>query len=150
MSSKGADGLAATIPAALDSPGVFSTEPELLALCGYFVGELSDLKERSEALAPRDRTVAAGPASFDVAERYATVLAASACLGVWRHNQDQPSVFLRDTPWITAVLRRLAHRLGAATAIGAGGGLDQSLFAELRARHTGVRAFDLTAGRLVA
>jgi hypothetical protein len=148
LSARGADRLSATLPAGRDGTGAGSGEPELAALCNHFVAELSDLKDQCEALPPRELRVSAGPASFDLVDRYATVLAASACFGVWRHNQDHRSRFLRGTPWIVAALRRLADRLGTGPAPGAAHGLEPDLFRELRARHDEGRSFDLTDGHL--
>lgn len=51
----------------------------------------------------------AGPDSGVHAERYATLLAASACLGVWRRNRHRR--VLTDTGWVRAALRRLLGRL---------------------------------------
>jgi alkylation response protein AidB-like acyl-CoA dehydrogenase len=144
LSAKGADSLSATLLVSRDDADEASMEPELAALCGHFAAELSDLKAQCEALPPRERLATAGPASFDLVDRYATVLAANACFGVWRHNQDHRSQFLRGTPWVVAVLRRLAERLDAGPAPGAAHGLEQPLFGELRARHDEGRSFDLS------
>jgi hypothetical protein len=143
LSAKGVDRLSATLPAGRDDAGGPAPEPELAALRDQFVAELADLKAECAALPPRERLASAGPASFDLVDRYAIVLAANACFGVWRHNQDHRSQFLRGTPWVVAALRRLAERLSTAPAPGALHGREPPLFDELRARHDEGRSFDL-------
>jgi hypothetical protein len=107
--------------------------------------ELDRLRVLCADLPPRDRTVIAGRRSFDLTDRYATLLAASACLGVWRHNQADP--FLRDTPWLLAALSRLAGRLGLGPET-APDGLAEHLYTELLDRHRDGRSFDLVNRRL--
>ncbi|GAB3975605.1 hypothetical protein [Plantactinospora veratri] len=121
------------------------TDPAVARLCGLFTAELGRLAGVCADLPPRDRTVIAGRRSFELTDRYATVLAAAACLGVWRHNQDDP--FLRDTPWLLAALTRLAGRLGLDPGA-APDGLERHLFIELLARHQDNRGFDLVNRRL--
>jgi alkylation response protein AidB-like acyl-CoA dehydrogenase len=123
------------------------TQPVLGHLCGQLLDELLALKQECSTLAPRDRTPLAGPISFSLAERYALVLAASACLGVWRHNQDHPSPFFRDTAWLTAALGRITARLGYAPVPGVDL-VEQPVFDELVARHESRRGFDLVGRRL--
>lgn len=147
LSAKGADSLSATLLVSQDASSVVSTEPELAALCDHFLAELSALKEQCESLPPRQRLASAGPVSFDLVDRYATILAASACFGVWQHSQDRHGTLLRGTQWIVAALRRLAERSGSGPAWGAAHGVEQ-LFGELRARHDDGRSFDLADSRL--
>ncbi|MFB7129666.1 acyl-CoA dehydrogenase [Kitasatospora sp. NPDC056273] len=114
-------------------------------LCASLVGELRRLKERFGELAPRDRTPVASAGTFVLAERYAVLLAAAACLGVWRHNADNPDPFLCDTAWLAAALGRLAGRLGCGPETD---GVPEPVFAELARRHETRRGFDLTGRRL--
>ncbi len=86
----------------------------------------------------------ARPRTYDLTSRYATVLAAGACLGVWWGNRDQRDPFLRDPHWILAALIRLGS--------GAGPGKDApplpekieaALFAQLLDRYQNGNTFDL-------
>ncbi|AVT36085.1 acyl-CoA dehydrogenase [Plantactinospora sp. BB1] len=142
LSARGVDSLAGTLREHGAEPGA---EPALARLCGLFTAELDRLAEICADLPPRDRTVIAGRRSFELTDRYTTVLAAAACLGVWRHNQDDP--FLRDTPWLLAALTRLAGRLGLDPGA-APDGLERHLFVELLERYQDNRGFDLVNRRL--
>jgi alkylation response protein AidB-like acyl-CoA dehydrogenase len=123
-------------------------EPVLSALCEQLTGELRGLSEVCEALAPRDRTPLAGPVSFDLAERYALLLAAACGLGVWLENQDHPSAFLREPDWLVGALSRLTARLGLPPVPNADS-VGPKVFAELIRRHEQGRGLDLV-GRRVA
>ncbi|GAA4074788.1 acyl-CoA dehydrogenase [Streptomyces shaanxiensis] len=121
-------------------------EPVLGPLLGRFTDELRELRRQCGELAPRDRTPLAGPVSFELAERYAVLLAAAACVGVWRHN-DHPGAFLRDPGWLTGALGRLAARLGLAPVPGAEAAHEE-IFRELTHRHQRRDGFDLVGRRL--
>ncbi|GIG91761.1 acyl-CoA dehydrogenase family protein [Plantactinospora endophytica] len=142
LSARGVDSLTATLRGYLAEPGA---QPAVARLCGLFTAELDRLAEACAELPPRDRTVIAGRRSFDLTDRYATVLAAAACLGVWRHQRDDP--FLGDVPWLAAALSRLAGRLGLHPGT-APDGLERHLYTELLARHRDNRGFDLVNRRL--
>lgn len=104
--------------------------------------ELPGFAEQCAGLGPRQRTVIAGPASFALAQRYALLLAASACLGVWLHNRDQADPFFRDPGWLAAALFRITVRLRGGSAP-LPEDVQRDLFAELIARHDQRRSFDL-------
>jgi alkylation response protein AidB-like acyl-CoA dehydrogenase len=150
LTTRGADGLAARLPAfALELGRQAASRPELTELAGLageFSDALADLARRSAALPPLERTPVAGRRSFLLAEHYVLLLAAAACLGVWRAAEPSDG-FLADPLWVTAALRRLAGRLGPR-----GGPLPQAtvraLFDELSGRHDDARTFDLFRTRL--
>lgn len=104
LTVRGGDPLAAVLAEARpDAAG------EPADLCAVLAAELRRIRERCAALRGRDRTVIAGRPGFVLADRYATVLAAAACLGFWRQGA------LGTGPeQITGVLWRLAERLGRA------------------------------------
>jgi hypothetical protein len=114
----------------------------LRTLCNAFVAEVAELRTRCAALAPRDQGPLAGPEAFSIAHRYAMVLAAAACLGVWQHNRAHPDPFFRDDAWVVTALSRLARRIGRPA-----GPADppDSVAAELFERYDRGRAFDLVA-----
>ncbi len=122
-------------------------EPLLGPLCAQLMGELTALKQAVDQLPPRDRTPLAGPVSFQLAERYALLLAAAACLGVWLHNPDHPSAFLHRPEWLAAALGRLTARLGCPPLPGAPSP-EQAVFAELLERHRDGVGFDLIGRHL--
>ncbi|AWK10171.1 acyl-CoA dehydrogenase [Streptomyces spongiicola] len=150
LTTRGADGLAGRLPLfARDLARQAATRPELAELAGLageFSDTLADLARRSAALPPLERTPVAGRRSFLLAERYVLLLAAAACLGVWRTARRSDG-FLADPLWVTAALHRLAGRLGPRR-----GPLPQAaagaLFDELSARHDDARTFDLFRTRL--
>lgn len=146
LSCMGTDNLSATLLSARADTAATRATPGLAQALDHFAGELGRLREDCVSLPPGERTVVAGPGSFDLVDRYATLLAASACVGVWSHN---PGLFRSGTPWLVAALWRLAGRLGVA-AMGDRGadGFDEPVFAELRRRHDEGLAFDLTAAGL--
>ncbi|MGW3150090.1 acyl-CoA dehydrogenase [Streptomyces sp. NPDC001177] len=105
----GQDSLSATLLAvAAETPGRGAVERVLRELALGLVDEFRDLRARVLALGPEP-----GAAPFPLMDRYAHLLAASAVLGVWRHNQDGSDPFLADPAWAAAALHRIARRLGA-------------------------------------
>jgi hypothetical protein len=116
---------------------------ELLASYGGRLGlGVRQVEARCKALPPRDRTPLATPDAFALAGRYALLVAAASCIGVWRHNQRG---FVQDPAWLTAALHRLLRRLGDATPTQAAD-VEDRLMAELLERYDERRSFDLTAG----
>ena len=99
---------------------------------------------RCRVLPPRDRTPLATPDAFALAGRYALLVAAASCIGVWRHNQRG---FVQDPAWLMAALHRLLRRLGEGTA-GQPADVEDRLMTELLDRYRAPRSFDLTAVRL--
>ncbi|MFE2105371.1 acyl-CoA dehydrogenase [Kitasatospora sp. NPDC059463] len=136
------DRLIATLPAA-----DLSGDPALRVLHGRLLEELRAQKNGWTGLPPRNRTPFAGPVAFELAERYAVLLAAAACVGVWQHNQDHPSAFVRDPAWLVCALDRLTARLGYDPVDGAREA-GHKVFAELTARYAANTGFDLIGRRL--
>ncbi|MFC4147271.1 acyl-CoA dehydrogenase [Micromonospora mangrovi] len=104
--------------------------------------EVHRLARDCAALPPAARGPLAGPATFDLAHRYALLLAAAACVGTWRaHRGDPAAGLLGGDEWIEAALARLAARhdgdpdLPEAVA--------EPLFAELSRRVDGRLSCDL-------
>ncbi|MFF1502284.1 acyl-CoA dehydrogenase family protein [Streptomyces sp. NPDC058316] len=150
LSARGADGLAASLPAfARDLAERAVREPELgelASLAAMFAEELAGLADRAAALPPRDRTPLASRRAFLLAERYTHLLAAAACLGIW-HAATPADGFAADPLWVTGALHRLADRLGPRRGP-LPGHLVRGLTAELATRHEHHRTFDLFRGRL--
>ncbi|MEV7022287.1 acyl-CoA dehydrogenase [Kitasatospora sp. NPDC093558] len=138
------DPLLATLPAAAER---FHGEPVLGPLCRQLRDELAALKRAVDGLAPRDRTPLAGPTSFELAHRYAVLLAAAACLGIWQSNPDNPSDFLHRPDWLVAALARLAARLGCPPVAGTRDA-ERPVVTELVRRYEECIAFDLIGRRL--
>ncbi|GAA4715827.1 acyl-CoA dehydrogenase [Phytohabitans rumicis] len=115
---------------------------ELRELAAAFAGELVALRAAVAEVRPHDLAVGGDPAALDLAARYATVLAASACLNVWLANRDHAG-FTGDPRWVTAALLRLAADVGR----GSGALPDhlvEPLYAELSARYAAAHSFDLS------
>ncbi|MFI9076357.1 acyl-CoA dehydrogenase [Streptomyces sioyaensis] len=110
-----ADPLAASLLAEAEQPSGF---PEIDALIASFAAELRGLGQKCSALPAPERGPLAGPDSFALAERYAVLLAAAACLGIWRQHRMCPDPGPLSGPyWIHAALTRLAMRLGLSDGI---------------------------------
>lgn len=140
ITSRGADSLSAVLTAGTD-------EPSLRPLIGLFTDELAELKERVGSLRAVDRTVVAGRQGFLLADRFARVLAAASCFGVWQQARGGADPFLADHGWLAAALHRLAADLGRTRTV-IDPALTDRMLVELEARADGIRAFDL-AGRTI-
>lgn len=136
VSANGNDSLATAV-AEVDADG-----SALHGLAVRAAGALRELAAECVGLTPRNLTVAADPRCYRLAARYAAVLAASACLNVWRYNQDDPDSFLRNPAWVRAVGHRLAEPLGG-SASAVPSDLVEPLYAELVTRHAAGRTFDM-------
>ncbi|WP_458246972.1 acyl-CoA dehydrogenase [Streptomyces sp. MAI_2237] len=107
------DLLSATLVAAAERltthprPGPVPTA--LAHLAHRFVTELKTLQKRCAAL-PGATGTAFDPLACVLADRYALILAAAACLGVWEQADD--GSFLADPAWAVVALTRLGRRLG--------------------------------------
>jgi hypothetical protein len=139
LSAGGCDRLTAALIAAYDGLAD-DGEHALCAPIARFVAELAALKIRCAALSPYELTASASADSYELAARYAVVLAASACVNVWRHNQDR--AFVRDPAWLVVALDRLAALLGAAAPPPPPDAIASRLFDELVARYQAGRSFD--------
>ncbi|MBT2402022.1 MULTISPECIES: acyl-CoA dehydrogenase [unclassified Streptomyces] len=83
----------------------------LAGLAQTFVEELRVLRARCSTLAASGNT-AFDPQACALADRYALVLAAAACLGVWEGQAGSGS-FLEYPAWAVLALGRIGRRLGA-------------------------------------
>lgn len=83
----------------------------LAGLAEAFVEELRVLGDRCAALSPSS-SAAFDPQACALADRYALVLAAAACLGV-REGQAGSGSFLEHPAWAVLALSRIGRRLGA-------------------------------------
>lgn len=109
------DLLSATLVAAAERLGAHATvdplHTALARLAQTFVEELRILRVRCAALPGADSTAFDAQACV-LADRYALVLAAAACLGLWE-AQANSTGFLGDPAWAVVALSRLGRRLGA-------------------------------------
>lgn len=115
---------------------------------GHFAKELADLRKACAALAGRGHNTLSTPFSYALADRYALLCAAAACLGVWRAQLgDDP--FLADPAWLLCALVRIGGRLGLPAAK-LPVTTSQRLLDEVMARFTGERSYDLYNSPLAA
>ncbi|MDN0197928.1 acyl-CoA dehydrogenase [Streptomyces sp. S.PNR 29] len=121
-----------------DSPCTAQLRP----ITRHLVGELRRLREACAALAPLSRHSLANPHTYALADRYTLILAAAACLGVWRHQQHSQDTFLAGSGWLVTALLRICTRLGLGTPATAPGP-EAEVFAELSRRFTQAASFDL-------
>ncbi|MGA5168235.1 MULTISPECIES: hypothetical protein [Streptomyces] len=147
------DPLAATLVASTDL--LEGTEPPdgldeegravLRFLARSLTTELGDLRKAFAQVPQGDRTALASPHNFGLADRYTLVLAAAACLGVWRGRRaagGAPGTFLADAAWPTAALYRLCRRLGLPLP-DRPGACERRVLTEVLARLHGRRSYDL-------
>ncbi|QOV35707.1 acyl-CoA dehydrogenase [Streptomyces ferrugineus] len=140
------DRLAATLVASSD---LLEETPDadggvLRFLARTFTAELGDLRGSFAEMPQNDRKALSSPYSLGLADRYTLVLAAAACLGVWREQRSagDGDPFLADPAWPSAALYRLGRRLGLPLP-------DRPVAAERRvlgealARLRGRRSYDL-------
>jgi alkylation response protein AidB-like acyl-CoA dehydrogenase len=144
----GADPLAGSLPGGIeelfDDDAAGADEAERAALrevAGHFAKELSDLRKACAALAGRGHDTLSTPFSYALADRYALLCAAAACLGVWR-AQRGGGAFLADPAWLLCALVRIGGRLGLPAAK-LPAASSQRLLDEVFARFTGERSYDL-------
>ncbi|MFI7386531.1 acyl-CoA dehydrogenase [Streptomyces sp. NPDC049813] len=83
----------------------------LAALTDTFVAELRTLRTRCAAL-PTAPGTTFDPVACALVDRYALVMAAAACAGVYEGQAGADS-FLADPAWAVLALSRIARRLGA-------------------------------------
>jgi alkylation response protein AidB-like acyl-CoA dehydrogenase len=112
------------------------------ALAAELLAELAELRYDIAATTPHDLGVLAPPAALALTERYATLLAAAACLGTWRHRRRSG-----DTAWIRLALHRLLARSRPGVLVQPAE-LDEALFTELTERAAHGQDFCLDAGRV--
>ncbi|MBN3931836.1 acyl-CoA dehydrogenase [Streptomyces verrucosisporus] len=145
------DPLAATLVATdglLGSDGLSGEAPgdrgALGALTSALVAELGELRTAFAGIGADDRAALVDPRSFALADRYALVLAAAACLGVWREQRSggAAGTFLADPAWPTAALYRLCRRLGLPLPERPAA-CESRVLAEVLARLHGRRSYDL-------
>ncbi|WP_203613416.1 acyl-CoA dehydrogenase [Streptomyces rochei] len=112
----------------------------LAALARTFVEELRVLRARCAAL-PVSGSAAFDPQACALADRYALVLAAAACLGVWEAQSGGDS-FLSRPAWAVLALSRIGRRLGAPVP-DLPPGLEAEVLAEVLERSLRRRSLDL-------
>ncbi|MEV0323683.1 acyl-CoA dehydrogenase [Streptomyces sp. NPDC050658] len=144
----GTDPLCAELVAAahaLEAEGEGEFTGVLRPIARHLVDELRRLREACGSLAPLSRHSLANPHTYALADRYTLVLAAAACLGVWRHQQGNgggQDDFLAGSGWLVSALLRICTRLGIGTPAHAPGP-EAEVFSELTRRFTHATSFDL-------
>ncbi|MGW7385644.1 acyl-CoA dehydrogenase [Streptomyces sp. NPDC054794] len=117
----------------------------LASIARMFVDELRILRARCVALSASGST-AFDPQACALADRYALVLAAAACLGVWEGQAGGDS-FLARPAWAVLALGRIGRRLGAPVPE-TPPEVDQEVLAEVLQRCREGRSLDLYATQL--
>ncbi|MCG3039313.1 acyl-CoA dehydrogenase family protein [Streptomyces fenghuangensis] len=135
------DGLLGSDDLPGDAPG---DRGALGTLTRALVAELGELRTAFAGIGADDRAALIDPRSFALADRYALVLAAAACLGVWREQRSGGAAgpFLADPAWPTAALYRLCRRLGLPLPERPAA-CESRVLAEVLARLHGRRSYDL-------
>jgi len=120
-------------------------EARIRPLLDELSGFVDALWQESHHIPANERGPAAGPKTMGLAERYAVLLAAAACVGTWRfHRTSGGNPFLAGNPWILAALLRIRQRLrGVREALPSD--VCEDVFAELSDRFHRNLSFDLIA-----
>jgi alkylation response protein AidB-like acyl-CoA dehydrogenase len=143
LSAGGADPLMQALLETFEQLPVGSEEArEIRRLTEIFVDELLELKRTCAELRPLELAPQAARRSYELADRYAVLLAASCCVNVWRHNPAGAGDFMGSPAWIIAALGRLALRLGRHS-VGMSDRIRSCLYGELVGRHRAAVSFDL-------
>ncbi|SMF98395.1 acyl-CoA dehydrogenase [Burkholderia singularis] len=114
IAAHGEDRLLDTLANACDT---FSSTGEWNTSIERLVRDLAtardELRIASASLAPSETGPGAHPDSFALAQRYAWLAAAAACVGVWQAQRARAEQsFVGGSAWIVAALSRLQTRLG--------------------------------------
>ncbi|MET9424886.1 MULTISPECIES: acyl-CoA dehydrogenase [unclassified Streptomyces] len=113
----------------------------LADLADAFVQEMRALREQCAALPVITHAALVDPRVCALADRYALVLAAAACLGVWQ-GQDGTGTFLSDPAWAVLALTRIGRRLGVPVPE-LPENTTKAVLEEVLARYRDHRSFDL-------
>lgn len=119
----------------------------LADLADAFVQETRALREQCAALPEATSDLLADPRACALADRYALVLAAAACLGVWQ-GQDGTDSFLAQPDWAALALTRIGRRLGVPVPE-LPDTVTRSVLDELLVRHREERSFDVYDTRVL-
>ncbi len=94
---------------------------------------------------PHDLTIDASPAANELAARYAVLLAGTACVAVWWHNQADPGAVWSDQAWLVVALHRLIGRLPGPPPVSESlaAAATEALAREVLTREETRRSFDL-------
>lgn len=109
---------------------------DLRALARADLADLTELSGRCASLSAPELGIDAPAAIYDLADRYASLLARFSWFQVWRHADDP---FLADPAWLRAALHRSASAAPLPESV------ETVLFRELLDRHRDHRCFGLTA-----
>ncbi|GAA2221850.1 acyl-CoA dehydrogenase family protein [Streptomyces nogalater] len=139
LQAAGRDPLAASLAAALDGPWDGACR-QVRAVAEADLAELGALARACAALPVTEWGVDASPATYDLADRYSTLLTRVCCLQIQRHTTDP---FLAGPAWTLAA----AHRTRRPSPLPRP--VEDALFDELLARHRDHRSFGLAARPLL-
>ncbi|MGW3354027.1 acyl-CoA dehydrogenase family protein [Streptomyces bungoensis] len=84
----------------------------LRELVAGLCAEAAEIRREAGRLTGSDNGFLLDTHSFPLSERYALLLAASACVGVWLNAGTGPDAFLTDPAWLVLALHRLLRRIG--------------------------------------
>ncbi|GAA0975104.1 acyl-CoA dehydrogenase family protein [Nocardiopsis tropica] len=152
LSGKGRDSLLTALATGIDQAADGGTAEgshadDLRMLMAQLREEAEDLRKACAELRAADIGVDAPPAVLRLPARYAALLAASACLNVWREAGTRQDPSLQDPVWLIAALNRLVTRMGRPGVQGLGP-LREHLYSQLAERHAAAESFDLYRRRL--
>ncbi|MGW9038923.1 acyl-CoA dehydrogenase, partial [Streptomyces sp. NPDC055721] len=101
--------------AARRRPAALTGHPHGELLTGLVAGlcaEAGEIRREAAGLADDEDGLLFDTRTFPLSERYALLLAASACVGVWLNAGVGPDEFLDEPTWLVLALHRLLRRVG--------------------------------------
>ncbi|MFI9365448.1 acyl-CoA dehydrogenase [Kitasatospora sp. NPDC053057] len=117
-------------------------EPAIAAQAAGYAAELRALSADAALLTPDQLGPAAPPEAFDLTTRWASALAAAACLGLWWERPQDGRAPGAEPDWVLAALHRLGFHDGRHHDP-LPEQLAERLYAELLRRHDAGLTFDL-------
>ncbi|OEV03294.1 acyl-CoA/acyl-ACP dehydrogenase [Streptomyces oceani] len=120
----------------------------LVELLNRLVSEAAELSEACAPLEAAGPGALLGPYARSLAERYALLVAATACVGVWSQRRDRGRDFLAEPCWLTGALHRIVGLLGAARPEEASFPCLERIHREVLARYDEGLSYDLHATSL--
>ncbi|WP_240434815.1 acyl-CoA dehydrogenase [Streptomyces sp. YIM 130001] len=118
----------------------------LAGLADTFVQELRALREQCAAFPDSVHATLTDSRACALADRYALMLAAAACLGVWE-GQDGMDTFLGQPAWVLLALSRIGRRIGLPVPE-LPDGVAESVLSEVLLRFREGRSFDVYDERI--
>jgi alkylation response protein AidB-like acyl-CoA dehydrogenase len=116
---------------------------DLRLLVALFNAELENLTQEVEQLNHDTKNALSDSKAFELVEKYAIILAATACINTYLHNRHQAEPFFQSGQWLVAALKRLANKLSPSLVLQTTE-FEEELLQEMIARMNEAYSFTIT------